>query len=195
MKKELKNYVLPVIIIGAALTAYFGDLGLRIVSIYLAIGLLAFSVREAGQRVIAQWMDAYVDTEISVNGSLLTLSVAFISSVTAISIALIIPVVNSYRVESHEHWGKSVDAMWSKRQYWIALGGIIALTTFSTVALSLGSTTMAQGLLVFTLSQMVPLRDIVIEGSTDGTFILFHSGITWLIVTGLNIMLLTFAAF
>lgn len=193
--ENLENYLLPVVVAGAGLAAYFGEISLHAAGFYLFTAAAAFSIREVGQRFLAGRIGASVNTLFSREGGLLTLLIAFISSVTVFSLALIIPSRNEYSIERHEQWGKGVDAIWSQRQYLIAFSGIAFLTVASTSAAFLGFQAFSLGLVVYTLSQMIPLRDLVIDGSTDGAFILFSSGFTWLIATGFNLMLLAFLAF
>ena len=194
-RPSMQDVVVPLLVIAAAFIIYFEGYSLSTGVFLSGVAVLAFTAREIGQRTVAQWMDAYVETKLSREGSVLTLFVSFISVITALPVIWLLPSINSFSQEKHEHWGKSVDAMWSKREHWIALGGITTLTMVSIISYTFSQLQVVQAVTVYTLSQMVPLRDIIIEGNTDGTYILFHSGFMWLTFTGFNIMLLTVAVF
>lgn len=189
------DLVIAVVVTAAALGAFYGELSVEDLAFYGFLAVSAIGLRELGQRALAGRMRAEVNTEISEKGSLLTLMIAFISSVTVYSVALILPIKTDHGTESHKLWGQSVDAIWSRRDFLISLSGVSLLTAVSTVSASLGFERYALGLILFTLSQMIPLRDLIVEGSTDGAFILFSSGFTWLIVTGFNLMVLSFVYF
>lgn len=189
LPKSVEQYLLPVLVVFSAFLGYFAEFTLEQgVKLFLVSGL-AFGLREIGQRVIAQWMEAYVEQSFEPEASVMTLIIALFSATSSWALALILPVTTSFSVKKHEQWGKGVDAMWHKREYWLAAGGIISLTLASTISLNLDLFLVAQALTVFTLSQMIPLRDLLVDGTTDGGYILLHSSFSWLILTGINIMI------
>jgi hypothetical protein len=190
-----KDVVVSIIIISAALIIYFKGYNLSSGVFITSIAMTAFLIREIGQRTVSRWMDAYVETKLSRKGTGVTLFISLISAITSLPVIWLIPTINSFSQKKHEHWGKSVDSMWSKREYWIASGGITALSAVSLTSLALSQTQVTQALTAYTLSQLVPLRDSIVEGDTDGAYILFHSGFTWLIFTGINIVVITSASF
>ena len=192
---KIQNLGVPVAVLFLGLVAYLGIREPRSLAFVFFGGLMAFVTRELGQRAVAHLMNADVNTHLSKNGSMLTLFTGFIAALFGYPLAILLPSENSYEMRAHEQWGQVVDVIWSKREFWLAVGGIMALTLISTLLFLLGQNTLAQIISVYTLSQMIPLREIIVKRSTDGAYILFHSGFMWLTFTGFNIMLLTVAVF
>lgn len=195
IKQKTKKYVLPGIMIGIGLTGYFQNFQPFNLAKYLIIGFSVFAVRETSQRLIARYMAASVETKFSIEGTSVTLLTAAFSTAAKVPFALLIPCTNSFSQKRYEHWGKAVDAMWSKRQFWVATTGTTVLTLTAALFHGLNYDIIVQGFTLFTLTNLIPLRDLLIEGSTDGTYILFHSGFTYLLLAGLNIVMLGYAAF
>jgi len=119
---EINYLVVGILVTAAAFTAFSRVLELMNIVFYIGVATLVLGTREFGQRTIARWMDANVDLNLSMKGSMTTVFGAFLAVLTDLPIVLLFPVTNSFSVESYEHWGKSVDAMWLKREAWITYG-------------------------------------------------------------------------
>lgn len=156
---------------------------------WLGIAALVIAVREFGQRTIAEWMDAYVEVELSTEGSSMTIVAAMIAYLLQMPIVALFPLASSFSGKSYEHWGRTIDAIWMKRQFWIVLGGLIALLLSWMVTLQLGFARVAEGFIVFTLFQLMPFdyKDIP-TGTLDGAYILRWSGFVWLTLMGITVV-------
>ncbi|MFB6180478.1 MAG: hypothetical protein ABEJ93_01245 [Candidatus Nanohalobium sp.] len=187
--EDFLNLLLGSAVIGTAFTAFRQTFSFKALSFYVVVGLVVLLLREAGQRAVAHWMDAYVDLKVSSEGVLVTLLAAGISVVGEMNLLLLFPVFNGFSVESHEHWGKSIDAMWMKRQYWIVSGGIVMLFLGWFAAFAADFNGVAEAISLFTFFQMLPFdyKDLP-TGTLDGAFILRWSGVSWLLFTGFSII-------
>lgn len=190
IQATIEDNIIPLIVVVFAFIGYRTQVDLNTVTLVLGASIFVLGIREAAQRTTARLMGASVNMNMSRKGSATTTLVALYSYVTGLGLAVILPLFNTYESERYESWGKSVDVVWSKREFWLALSGILTLTLSSLTLYRIEYFTFLQLTTIFTLSQMIPLRELVVEGSTDGAYILFHSGFTWLILTGANLMLL-----
>lgn len=151
--------------------------------------------REIGQRMVAQWMDAYIDLEFSMNGSGTSLVAAGFAYLTDISLILLFPLTSGFSGKKYEHWGKSVDAIWAKRQYWLALSGLTTLFAGWYLSFILEYQLLAELASLFFFFQLMPFNyEMIPTSKLDGAYILLWSGFTWLITMAIAIitMVLTF---
>lgn len=184
---ELKYFIAAVIITGAAYTAYTRSYEIGTAGFFLGVAALILFTRELGQRAIAQAMDADVELHISFQGSIITAFGAFITIVTSLPFILLFPVYNTYSTERYEHWGKSIDAIWLKRQFWLASGSIVFLFLGWALSYWLGYLKVAEAYSLFTLFQLMPFDYPAIPtGKLDGSVILKQSGFMWLLYFGIT---------
>ena len=154
-------------------------------------GLVIFS-RELGQRMVAKWMDAYIDLQYTVNGSATSVFGAFFAFITGLPIILLFPLTSSFSGKKYEHWGKSVDDIWAKRQYWLATAGITTLFTAWMFAYNFGYQLFAELAALFMFFQLMPFDyERIPTERLDGAYILLWSGFTWLIMMGTTLIMLT----
>lgn len=187
--KYMKKLALITAITAFSIALYQGHLTHKTILYGFIAGLLAISVREIAQQTIAQWMTAYIDVEISETGASLTVLTGIISYLTQLPFILILPLYNEYEMKAHEKWGITGYSIWPKSEYWFAGVNILALTLLSGLLLMINQT-IAHLTLIFTLSQLLPLKKTLIEGETDGAKILYWSGFAYLIFLGTNIIFL-----
>lgn len=189
--EDFKNFLIASAVTGAAFTAFSGSFTLESLGFYLVAGIVVMALRELGQRTVAHWMDSYVDLKVSTKGATTTLLAAGFSVVSDFSLILLFPVFSEYSGKSYEQWGKEVDAMWMKREYWISSSGIIALWIGWVAAYIFSINGIAGAISVFTIFQLMPFDyESIPTGSLDGATILRWSGMVWLIMTGLSIIML-----
>ncbi|PSH01583.1 MAG: hypothetical protein BRC26_03255 [Nanohaloarchaea archaeon QH_8_44_6] len=113
------------------------------------------------------------------------------SFLTSLPIILLFPIFNSFSVESYEHWGKSIDAMWIKRKYWIVSGGVISMLTFYSVFQYFGMPQISEAISLFLVFQLLPFNySNIPTGPLDGSVIIRWSGFMWLIFMGSAILTL-----
>ena len=185
---EINNLVVGILVTAAAFTAFSGVLELENAAFYLGLTALVISFREFGLRTIAHWMDARVDLNLSLEGSMMTVVGAVAAVITGLPIIILFPVSNSFSVKSYEQWGKGVDAMWMKREAWIAYGGIIALLIGGFISLILNSGRIADGFFLFSVFQMMPFDNHGLPtGTLDGSYILKQNGFFWLVFMFLSL--------
>jgi len=133
-------------------------------------------------------MDANVDLNLSMKGSMTTVFGAFLAVLTDLPIVLLFPVTNSFSVESYEHWGKSVDAMWLKREAWITYGGIIGLLTGGFLSAFFEMPKVQDAFFLFSAFQLLSFRQSRIPtGALDGSYVLKQNGFYWLIFMFLSL--------
>lgn len=189
--EDLQNFLIGSAIIGVAFTAFTGLFTLENFVFYTVTGVVVMLLREAGQRTVAHWMESYVDLEISREGALLTLLAAGFSVVSDFSLILLFPVFSDFSGERYEQWGKSIDAMWMKRQYWLASSGIMGLWAGWIFAVMLSLDMMAQAIALFAIFQLLPFDyEKIPTGELDGATILRWSGFAWLLMMGFSILML-----
>jgi hypothetical protein len=182
---DLNSFAAGTLIMSTAFIAFYGDLSIDSMVFFTAVSAAILFARELGQRTIAQWMEAQVDLEISMEGSLITVFGAAASFLSSLPIILIFPVFNEHDVESYEHWGKSIDAMWIKRQYWIVSGGIMTLFATWIIFNTLNLTMAAESVSMFLIFQLLPFDySRIPTGPLDGSIIIRWSGWIWLIFMG-----------
>lgn len=189
--EDLQNFLIGSAIIGVAFTAFTGLFTLENFVFYTIAGVVVMLLREAGQRTVAHWMESYVDLEISREGALVTLLAAGFSVVSDFSLILLFPVFSDFSGERYEQWGKSIDAMWMKRQYWLASSGIIGLWAGWIFAVMLSMDMMAQAIATFAIFQLLPFDyEKIPTGKLDGVTILRWSGFAWLMMMGFSVLML-----
>ncbi len=187
--EELNYFVMSSIVIGAAFTAYTGELTLRNGVIYTFLAAVPLLLRELGQRAIAQSMTAYTELEMSLQGSVTTIFGAIFAVLTGLPIILLFPIESSFSGKRYEHWGKTIDAVWMKRQYWMVAGGLTALFIGWIFTFAAGWNQVAEVIIVFTFFQLMPFGYSKIPtGELDGAYILRWDGFVWLTMTGLAIL-------
>lgn len=185
---EINYFIVAVLVTAAAFTAFSGILSLENAVFYLGIATAVLGVREFGQRTIAQWMEAEVDLSLSMEGSFLTVLGAFLAIITDLPIIILFPVSNSFSVESYEHWGKGVDAMWLKREAWITYGGIIALLIGGFGSMLIDITKLENAFFLFSIFQLMPFDNHGLPtGTLDGSYVLKQNGFYWLIFMFLSL--------
>lgn len=189
--EDLKNFLIGSAIVGVAFTAFSGVFTFENLAFYLLAGIIVMLLREAGQRTVAQWMESYVDLKVSKEGSMFTLLAAGFSVVSDFSLILLFPIESDFSGKSHEQWGKSIDAMWMKRQYWLSSAGIIGLWVGFVVSYLLSLNGIAQAISIFTIFQLMPFDyEKIPTGELDGATILRWSGFVWLLMMGFSIVML-----
>lgn len=183
--EEINNFVAASVVLGAAFTAFSGTLTPINSAFYVGVGALILFIRELGQRTVAQWQDAYVDLQVSIEGAGTTIFGAIIAVVADWPFLLLFPVFSEFSGRSYEHWGKTIDAVWMKRQYWMVMGGVAALILGSLVSNALGLTRVTEALLLFLFFQLLPLDyHMIPTGTLDGAYMLRWSGFMWTVTFG-----------
>jgi len=193
--EDFKNLFLGSLVVGAGFAGFKQFTSIKMLFLSLLFGILTVSFRELGQRVVGQWMDAQVDSKLSQNGAATTLIIGIFSYFSTLSLVFLTPVYSVFSGESYEHWGKSIDAIWSKRKYWMASSGILTLLIGWIAAYLLNINLLAEIISLFTFFQLLPLDSHKkICGKLDGAHIILWSGFTWLIFTGLTIIAIILSA-
>ncbi len=188
-EEEIKYVLLSTLVLGAALAAYNSVSSVQTAAMWTVTAGLVILTREFGQRTVAEWMDAYVELELSKDGSALTILGAIMAFLTQLPIILVFPVTNSFSGKRYEHWGRSIDAIWMKRQFWMVAGGLVALFTGWLVTYSLGWVMMAEAFILFTFFQLMPFDyKNIPTGCLDGAYVLRWSGAYWLITISIAII-------
>lgn len=163
--------------------------------IFLISAVVVLS-REAGQRMVAQWMDAYIDLELSVEGSATSLVAALFAFFTGAAVILLFPISSSFSGKKYEHWGKSIDVIWAKRQYWLAVSGLTTLFASWYIAYILNYQLLAELAALFMFFQLLPFDYKTIPtAKLDGAYVLLWSGFAWLISMGVTIIMLVLTFF
>ncbi|QGA80559.1 hypothetical protein [Candidatus Nanohalobium constans] len=187
--EDLRNILISGVVVGAAFAAYKTVTSPIPMLTLLFFGLITVSAREIGQRMVAQSMEAEVSSEVSRSGAVTTLVVAMLSYISSFSLVFLVPVFSSFSVESHQHWGKGIDAIWAKREYWLASAGITSLLVIWALAFLGDYNILAEMIALFTFFQLLPLdAEKGICGKLDGAYIMLWTGFTWLIFMGLTII-------
>ena len=190
-ENDLKNFLIGGATVGAAFAAYKQVADLPTFALFIVFGLTTLFFRELGQRIVAQWMESEVHTELSKEGAVTTVIVGLLSYISVFSLAFFVPVSSSFSAPSYEHWGKGIDAIWAKRQYWLASSGIVFLLVGWALVYSLGVSALAELIALFTFFQLLPLdKEKKITGKLDGAYILLWTGFTWLIFMGLTVIMM-----
>jgi hypothetical protein len=188
---ELNNFVGATLVLAIAYIAFKDALTVESAVLYTAISATVILTRELGQRLIAHWMEAEVELNFSMEGSVTTIFGAAMSFFTSIPVILLFPIFNSFDVESYEHWGKSIDAMWIKRKYWIVSGGVVSMLTFWSVFQFLELPAVSEAISLFLIFQLLPFDySNIPTGPLDGSIVIRWSGFMWLIFMGSAILTL-----
>lgn len=189
--EDIQNLLIGAALVGVAFTAFSGLFTLENLIFYVVAGIVVMVLRESGQRIVAHWMESYVDLKISREGAMTTLLAAGFSVVSDFSLLLLFPVFSEFSGERYEQWGKSIDAMWMKRQYWLASSGIMGLWAGWIAAVAFSMNDMAQAISIFTIFQLLPFDyEKIPTGELDGATILRWSGFAWLLLMGFSILML-----
>jgi hypothetical protein len=190
-EEDLRNFLVGGATVGAAFAAYKQVTDISTFALFIFFGLSTLFLRELGQRVVAQWMESDVHTELSAKGAASTVLVGIFSYISAFNLAFFVPVFSSFSAPSYEHWGKGIDAIWAKRRYWLVSTGIVSLMFGWLLAYSLGVSPLAEMIALFTFFQLLPLdEEKQITGQLDGAYILLWTGFTWLIFMGLTLIMM-----
>ncbi len=190
-EQDLQNFAVAVVAVTAAFVGFSGTLEPRSIVFYLGASVLVLLVREAGIRTIGQWMDAEIDLELSEEGLGLTFMGAVAAYLTGWPIILLFPIWTTFSVEPYEQWGKSVDVIWMKREYWLIGAGVLALLLGTAVSVFAGWNSLAKVFAFFLIFQLLPFDyPLIPTGTLDGAYILRWSGFIWLISLGLAIVFL-----
>jgi len=188
---DVKNFLIGSAVTGVAFSAFTGVFTFENLAFYMLAGITVMTLREAGQRTVAHWMESYVNLKVSREGATVTLAAAVFSVVSDFSLLLMFPIYSDFSGERYEQWGKSIDAMWMKRQYWLSSAGIIGLWTGWAGAMALSLPQMAQAIAAFTLFQLMPFDyEKIPTDPLDGATILRWSCFSWLLMTGLTIVMI-----
>jgi hypothetical protein len=176
---DITAFILSAVLISAAFIAFYENYTLLAAVGTILGSTLLLLAREIGQRTVAQWMDAYVELEISEEGAAITFFGVLVTALTSLPLLLLFPLQSEFSGRKYEQWGKSVDAIWAKRQYWLVTGGITGLMIFYMISAIAG------------IMQMMPFDFWAIPtGELDGAYMLRWSGFTWIALMGLNIVFL-----
>lgn len=177
-----------VLVAAVAFTMFFQSYTLGNAWRVVLAALVAVGARETGQRVLANRMNAEMESVLSYGGSLLSLMAGALAVAFEAPIALVLPLYSEFESERYKQWGYEIDVMWSKRKYWLGAVGITSVLVAWIPFYFLDMTVVSKSLAVFALSQMLPLNETeLFDGRTDGAHVLIHSGFVWLILAGLSL--------
>lgn len=192
-RQEIQYLLVATLVAGAAFSAYKQIMSPVPALVWTGIAALVIITRELGQRSVAQGMHAYVDTELSAQGAGVTILAAILAYLTQLPVIALFPLSSSFSGERHEQWGKSIDAIWMKRQFWMVAGGLVALFLGWLVAFGLGFSMAAEAFIIFLFFQLLPLDYPEIPtGALDGAYVLRWSGFIWLGMMGVTLVGLLF---
>lgn len=193
-REDVINFMAASALIGVAFTAFSGEFTFSNLSFFLLVGLILMFLREGGQRTVAHWMESYVDLKISREGAFVTLMAAVFSAVANVQLLLLFPVYSEFSGERYEQWGKEIDAMWMKRQYWLTSAGVIGLWLGWGLTYIWSLDKIGQAISIFTIFQLLPFDyENIPTGPLDGATILRWSGFAWLMMMGFSILMLVFS--
>lgn len=186
---ELNNFVAASLVLSVAFMAFKDVFSLGGALTYIAISGLVILSRELGQRTVAHWMEAESELNFSIEGAATTLISAIISFLTQLPVIALFPVFNSHDIESYEHWGKSIDAMWLKRKYWIVSSGVVSMLSFWLITNYLQFSQASEAISLFLIFQLLPFNYSKIPtGPLDGSVIIRWSGFMWIVFMGIAIL-------
>ncbi len=193
--EDVQSFAVASVVVAICFWA-FKSAGWTELPYYLLLAGLTIISREIGQRMVAQWMDAYIDLKTSVEGSATSLFGAFLALITGLPIILLFPLTSSFSGRKYEHWGKSIDAIWAKRQYWLTMGGLTTLFAAWYVAYLFEQQLLAEVTILFMFFQLLPFNyEAIPTSKLDGVYILLWSGFTWLTVMGITLIALVLTFF
>lgn len=188
--EEVKSFILASIVVAAGFIALDRIYEPVHMLKYVLLAPLLLGLRELGQRLTAQQMNAFVETEFSREGSIFSLAVAMFAVIIDLPLILLLPIYNEFDNTVYESWGYEIDVVWSKREYWMASVGLLAVMLLWPIFMLLGWTNMATAVGIFTGFQMIPLKESnIMEGTTDGAYIILYSGFIWTLFIGLSIVM------
>lgn len=188
--EDVQAFIISSFVISICFMA-FKSFGLDSLPYVVLISSLTVFSREVGQRMVAQWMDAYIELEASMQGIGTSLFAAVIAFMTDLTPILLFPLTSSFSGKKYEHWGKSIDAIWAKRQYWLAVSGVITMFAMWYLAFVFDYMLLAELTSLFMFFQLMPFNHELIPTSMlDGAYILLWSGFTWLISMGVTVIML-----
>ncbi|MFB6204186.1 MAG: hypothetical protein ABEJ75_00915 [Candidatus Nanohaloarchaea archaeon] len=187
--QDVKNFVIASVVLGAAFASFYHEYTVNAAIYYLGLGALVLLVREAGMRLIAQWMESYSDLSVSRQGAITTLFGAILAVLTGWPVLLLFPVYSNMSSKKYEQWGKSTDSVWMKRQFWFHLAAVVSLLIGWAVFYSYSLMGVAQAFALFAFFQAMPLDySLIPSGDLDGAYILRWSGFIWLLTMGTSII-------
>lgn len=188
--EDLKAFTGATLVVAACFAAFKSSGISGLPYIVLVSGLVVFS-REIGQRMVAQWMDAYIDLEFSMEGSATSLLAAVFAFLGNVPVILLFPLTSSFSGKKYEHWGKSIDAIWAKRQYWLAMGGLTTLFGAWYLSFVFEFQLLMELSSLFLFFQLMPFDyKFIPTDRLDGAYVLLWSGFTYLISIGVSIIAL-----
>lgn len=188
--EEVKNFLLASVVVAAALIALDRIYEPLHMLRYILVAPLLLGLREFGQRLTAQQMDAYVETEFSRQGSIFSIATAIFAVLIDLPLIILLPIYNTFDNKEYESWGYEIDVVWSKREYWLAAIGIVFVMLLWPVFMYLGWHNLATAIGLFTGFQLIPLKEsALMEGTSDGAYILLYSGFVWTALFGLSILM------
>ena len=191
--EEVKNFLLASVVVAAALIALDRIYEPVHILKYVLLAPLLLGLREFGQRITAEQMNAYVETHFSRQGSIFSLATAVFAILIDLPLIILLPIYNEFDNTEYESWGYQIDVVWSKREYWLASVGIVFVMFSWPVFMLLGWNDMATAVGLFTGFQLIPLKEsALMEGSSDGAYILLYSGFIWTALFGLSILMAAF---
>ena len=192
---EARNFLIGSLMVWIAYTGFKHPISLRSAAVYMVVSVLVLGVREIGQRAVADWMEAHVTLELSLEGSATTVFGALASFLSGLSLVFLFPVSNKHSIKRYEQWGKSIDAMWLKRRSWIVGVGVLALIV-SGFVFSVLKLPGAELFFLFGFFQMLPFDyPRIPTGELDGATIIKQSGFVWWFFMGLILLGLGFLWF
>jgi hypothetical protein len=188
--ETLKHLALICLVAGIAYTTYFRSLSPRNLAYFFIIAVVVVATREAGMRLILHWMDGYMETRLSWEGTLMTMFGAAISAITPLGFILLFPLYSELDMKKYEQWGKNIDSMWAKKQFWVRGVGVLGMIFAGYSAYSLQVPELAHAYALFSAFQLMPFDYHAIPtDALDGAFILRWSGWVWMIEMGLALVL------
>lgn len=188
-KEDVRNLIVASLVFGVSFAAFFQSTQFKQILFYVLTSLIVLITREIGIRSAAQNMTAYVDTNLSLTGSIYSIFAAFTAVVLQVPVILLFPLWNEASMKSHEQWGKTVDALWLKRKFWLHTAGILALFTGWAFSSGLGMIFVARMYALTAFFFLLPFDyDNFSGGKLDGADILRWNGFYWLVLTGLSIV-------
>jgi len=180
--EELNYFVTATFAIAFGFIAFNEAYSLYSVLFYILVSASILFLRELGQRIIANWMEADVELELSMEGTSITILGGIISVLTSLPGLFLFPVSSKFSVTSYEQWGKSVDAMWLKREYWLVSGGVIGMFIGWILFYLLDVPSAAEAFSFFLIFQLLPFDYSKIPtGRLDGAVILKQNGFRWVL--------------
>ena len=180
-KEERNALLVAVIVLSFAYQAFSGIVTLESLPFFLTAGALAVLIRELGQRIVAEYLDATVHVELSREGVIATVFGGVTAAISGLPVIFLLPLTNSYEAVEYEQWGKSVSGLWMKREFWLASAGIFSLFLFGMIAAVLNLNRLPDYFLMFAAFQLIPLdHEKLPAGLLDGVYILRQSGFYWL---------------